>query len=346
MGCKDVSAGRRQFFQHLSSYVIVIGGLALLNLLTSDFPWVVFPAIGWGIGLVFHFTEMLLKESKSWGRLSKKWRDFLNHLRSYIIVIGTLGLINLFTTDYPWFLWPAFGWGIGLASHFASTVFKEDKASEQAEEAISEEAFQGRGQVPAEVDDVPEMAQEPRPKREQVTNPALQAHLERARAYRSQIQQIIRASRDEVARVRLQQLDAQVADWVKAIEGLARRIESFEQNTLIHQDLATVPRAIEGLETRLAEETDPTIHSQLERTLANRKNQLAALEKLRRTINQAEIQIESTMSSLGTIYSQLLTGQSTDHMADYSRLSAEVDEEVRSLQDQLEALEEVKLGRY
>jgi hypothetical protein len=32
-------------------------------------------------------------------------------------------------------------------------------------------------------------------------------------------------------------------------------------------------------------------------------------------------------------------------VADYSRLSAEVDEEVRLLQDRLEALEEVKLGR-
>jgi hypothetical protein len=31
-------------------------------------------------------------------------------------------------------------------------------------------------------------------------------------------------------------------------------------------------------------------------------------------------------------------------VADYSRLSVEVDEEVRLLQDQLEALREVKLG--
>ena len=338
-----MSARWRQFLQHLSSYVTVIGGLALLNLFTTDFPWVVFPAIGWGIGLVFHFTETLLAESKGWKLISKKWRDFLNHLRSYVIVIGALALVNLFTSEYPWFLWPALGWGIGLASHFASTVFKEDKAGEVMEETVSEESLQN--QVPV-VERSPEKVRQPRPEVERVTNPTIEAHLGRARAYRSQIEQIIRASRDEVARSRLQQLDTQVADWVKAIEGLARRIENFEQNTLIHQDLATVPRAIEGLEARLAEETDPTIRSQLERTLTSRKNQLAALVKLQRTINQAEIQIESTMSSLGTIYSQLLTGQSTDHVADYSRLSAEVDEEVRSLQDQLEALEEVKLGRY
>src|SRR6185369_11418138 len=26
--------------------------------------------------------------------------------------------INIFTGFYPWFLWPAFGWGIGLFSHY------------------------------------------------------------------------------------------------------------------------------------------------------------------------------------------------------------------------------------
>lgn len=339
-----MSARWRKFLQHFSSYVIIIGGLLLVNLVTSDSPWFIFPAIGWGIGLVFHFAETLLAESKDWQRISKKWRDFLTHLYSYIIVIGGLALINLATSDYPWFLWPALGWGIGLASHFASTIFKEDKARETAEEATSEDWRED--QVPAAVERSPERVQQPRPGTEQVTTPTIRAHLERARAYRAQIEQIIRASKDEVARGRLQQLDAQMADWVKAIEDLVRRIENFERNTLIHQDMATVPGAIEGLETRLAQETDPTIRSQLERTLTSRKNQLAALEKLQRTINQAEIQIESTMSSLGTIYSQLLTGQSTDHVADYSRLSADVDEEVRSLQDQLEALEEVKLSKY
>ena len=92
-------------------------------------------------------------------------------------------------------------------------------------------------------------------------------------------------------------------------------------------------------------ETNAGARTELEHTLVNRKNQLAALKRLQGTMRRAEIQIESTLSALGTIYSQLLTGQSTDHVADYSRLSAEVDEEVRTLQDQLEALQEVKLGQ-
>jgi hypothetical protein len=71
---------------------------------------------------------------------------------------------------------------------------------------------------------------------------------------------------------------------------------------------------------------------------------LVALETLQNTIKRAEIQIESTVSRLGTIYSQLLTSQSTSQVADYSRLAENVDEEVQVLQEQLEALREVKLG--
>ena len=78
--------------------------------------------------------------------------------------------------------------------------------------------------------------------------------------------------------------------------------------------------------------------------MTNRRNQMAALEHLQRIIKRAEIKIESTLSSLGTIYSQMLISQSTDHVADYSRLAADVDEEVRTLQDHLEALEEVRLS--
>lgn len=73
-------------------------------------------------------------------------------------------------------------------------------------------------------------------------------------------------------------------------------------------------------------------------------NGVVLLEHLQNMMKRAEIKIESTLSALGTIYSQILAGQSTDHVADYGRLSAEVDEEVRTLQDHLEALEEVKLG--
>jgi hypothetical protein len=42
------------FYSNLITYLIVIPLLAYFNYLTTDFPWVIFPAVGWGLGLLFH----------------------------------------------------------------------------------------------------------------------------------------------------------------------------------------------------------------------------------------------------------------------------------------------------
>ncbi|MFS4417088.1 2TM domain-containing protein [Maribacter sp. 2307ULW6-5] len=59
------------FYSHLMVYVLVIGVLAVFNFYTVNFPWVIFPAVGWGIGLAGHglgvFGQNLL--------FGKKWEE-------------------------------------------------------------------------------------------------------------------------------------------------------------------------------------------------------------------------------------------------------------------------------
>lgn len=172
----------------------------------------------------------------------------------------------------------------------------------------------------------------------------LKIYLDQTLTYQAQIDQLLKATSNASNRAHRLHLATQINIWTEAIQNLIQHIASLRQDTLIRQDLAAVPRAIEDLEAQLACEADPGIRAQLERTLINRRNQLASLQLLQSTVRKAEIQIESTLSLLGTIYSQMLIGQSTNHVADYGRLSLDVDEEVRRLQDQLEALWEVKGG--
>jgi serine/threonine-protein kinase len=42
----------RGFQGSVASYAVVIPGLALVNIATGPFPWVLFPAMGWGLGLL------------------------------------------------------------------------------------------------------------------------------------------------------------------------------------------------------------------------------------------------------------------------------------------------------
>jgi hypothetical protein len=282
--------------------------------------------------------------------VSGKWRGFLEHLGSYVIIIGMLGLINLFSDPHSlWFHWPALGWGAGLALHFWGLLLGRGKVEvEQQElhESQQHEAERDTGAIPTKrkKETRPRPAEYPLINKGQTYSTG-QAYLDKALAYQAQIENLVKTTSDITARSRLQDLAGEVNEWVEAIEDLTRRINDFQGNSLIRQDLEAVPQAIAKLEAQLTQEGDPDVRSQLERTLTNRRNQQASLERLQTMMRRAEIQIESTLSALGTIYSQLLTGESTDHVADYNRLSAEVDEEVRLLQDRLEALEEVKLNR-
>jgi uncharacterized coiled-coil protein SlyX len=166
--------------------------------------------------------------------------------------------------------------------------------------------------------------------------------LAQARDYQNKIELALDDSSD-LNSSRVAELTAHIERLTEAITDLSERVIELRGNETIRRDMRAVPEAITDLEQRIATEDDPDIIRQLNRTLTNRRKQLEALDVLDNTIKRAEIQIESTLSQLGTIYSQLLTGQSTSDVAVYHRLTDDVDEEVRLLEDHLDALREVKL---
>lgn len=275
--------------------------------------------------------------------LSPQWRRFVRQHRKRINVILMLAMINLVTSIMggefmPWFLFPSVFIAIPMLQDlFDMFMGEEDKETieddaEREETHAYEKPKRKKEPVAASV-------------AQTITSPTIQAHLDKARSYKEQIDAYIQATTDPLSRDRLQDLSNQINEWTEAIEVMAHRIGNYRQNEVISQDLKSVPQSIKKLEEQLDSETNPAIRAEIERTLANRKNQLATLQQLENTMKQAEIKMESTLASVGTIYSQLLTSQSTNHVADYSRLSDDVNEEVRTLQDHLEALEEVKLGR-
>ncbi|WP_041801196.1 2TM domain-containing protein [Flagellimonas ruestringensis] len=46
----------KSFYYSLIAYCIVIPFLVYINFRTTDIPWAIFPAIGWGLGLVSQWT--------------------------------------------------------------------------------------------------------------------------------------------------------------------------------------------------------------------------------------------------------------------------------------------------
>ncbi len=65
---------KKEFYQHLMSFVIVNFFLFALNMITSPFTWWFhFPLLGWGVGLAFHYVDVF--GIPGFDILSKEWEE-------------------------------------------------------------------------------------------------------------------------------------------------------------------------------------------------------------------------------------------------------------------------------
>lgn len=275
--------------------------------------------------------------------LSPEWREFLKKHSDdvngiVVLLVLTVILSFIIGSFFPWLFIPIAFIALNIGQDFVQLWLADE--SETQEASISESTL----------DETP--LAETLPQRKSATapqsaySPSMQAALDRARLYQAQIESYIKTTTSPHNETRLQDLAVQIGEWLETLETMARQVDTFQQNAVIKHDLDNVPQSIKKLQRQLQSETSPDIKRDLEQTLASRQQQWETLQNLQNSMKQAEIKIENTLASLGTIYSQLLTSQSTNHVADYSRLSEEVYEEVNVLQDHLEALEEVKSGKY
>jgi hypothetical protein len=72
-----VKRKRREFIPHGIAFVCVQILLIYLNIISTSFPWVMFPLLGWGIGLAAHYFEAV-----HWP--AKDLRDKIQALKSQI----------------------------------------------------------------------------------------------------------------------------------------------------------------------------------------------------------------------------------------------------------------------
>ncbi len=176
----------------------------------------------------------------------------------------------------------------------------------------------------------------------QIQSAQLRQKTAKALEYLRRIEESVAQTKEGVLRDRLKRTTEEVVDWVEAIYRLASRVDGYNRNKLIARDMDSVPKMIEDLQQRWAAETDPAMRRQLEQTIADRKRQLANLQALEDTMERAELQLERTLSALGTVYSQLLVLDTKGESAGRAqRLQEEISEQVHQLQDLTSAMDEV-----
>ena len=107
-------------------------------------------------------------------------------------------------------------------------------------------------------------------------------------------------------------------------------------------DLKSASSSIADNKRTLAEEDDPDVRKQLKKTIADSIRPLQTLQNLEINMEKADYRLDSTISSLGTIYSQLLlVGSKDESGGKLNRLQEEISEQVHQLNDLSEAMDEV-----
>lgn len=175
-----------------------------------------------------------------------------------------------------------------------------------------------------------------------IRNAELRKRVERAVEYRDRIDQVISKARDGVLREHLRDVSRGVNNWGENIFRLASRLDGYLSDEMIRQDRATVDPAIEDLKKRLALEDDDTVRRQISQAIAQKQIQRDNLKKLENTMEQAQFQLESTLTAMGTVYSQIMLLNARDVASGRAqRLQQDVNDQVQALQDVVSSVDEV-----
>lgn len=176
----------------------------------------------------------------------------------------------------------------------------------------------------------------------QIRNRSLRAEVEKALEYRDRIDQAINKSRESVLRDHLKDASQGITAWMENIFQLAQRLDAYLADQVIRQDLQAVEPAIESLKKRLALEDDEAVKRQISQAIAQRQIQRDNLHKLQNVMERAQFQLESTLTAMGTVYSQIMILGARDVASGRAdRLQQDIADQVQALQDVVQTVDEV-----
>ncbi len=176
----------------------------------------------------------------------------------------------------------------------------------------------------------------------QIKTQKYREQVNKALLYRQHIEQLIYNSPPGVLRDHLYDSTAGIADWIGKIFDLAKRLDVYARDQVLHRDLISAPGEVTRLLNAASSEDDPEVKAQIQSALTAAQGHWNNLRTLENKMEQAEFRLEETVTSLGTVYSQfqLVFAQRLGG-AEAQRLSADIKDQVQRLQDIITTMSEV-----
>ncbi|MCA9933440.1 MAG: hypothetical protein H6662_14555 [Ardenticatenaceae bacterium] len=178
---------------------------------------------------------------------------------------------------------------------------------------------------------------------ERLRDKQLQRQIKDALEYRGRIEEAVRGQGDSLLKDELTQTGVQIDEWLEHVYHLAQRIDRYRRDQqIVVRDRTRAEMRLAQLQQELVLETDTAVKETISTTIEGLQKQIDTVERLQNTIQRAELQLENTLTSLRTIYSQTMLVEAKDIDSSRARrLRHEISEEVNELNDVLVAMDEV-----
>lgn len=242
-------------------------------------------------------------------------------LESALTIALTIILVFLFPQPFPWWQW--WYWLIlGVAGELLVlyTSINDERTGRRVVSDMLRQEF-NPGEIRA---------------------PEYRQRVEKALEYRQRIEEHVRSLDAGLLRDHLLDTTGGVADWVASVFGLAKRVDRYNSDQVLLRDRRDLPREIVELRARLQREDNDAVRQELQQAIAGKEGQLVNLQKLQNMMEKAEYQLETTLTALGTVYSQILLVSAKDiDSGRAQRLREDISDQVAALQSLQTTLDEV-----
>jgi hypothetical protein len=176
----------------------------------------------------------------------------------------------------------------------------------------------------------------------EIHTPAYRQKVTKALEYRKQMEYLLQHTRDGALRTHLEATVNDVSDWISNMFALARRLDHYSRTTILKQDKDVIPRELQALGDRMKAERDPVVRAQLQRSIEQKRAQLEQIERLDSTMERAALQLDDTLSAMGTVYAQVQLIDAKDIDGGRAqRLQQDIASQIQSLSDVQQAMDEV-----
>jgi hypothetical protein len=238
-------------------------------------------------------------------------------------VIIALVLVLTFVYPRPFVWWPRFGWlllGLVALGVIIYSSLTDAEANAEILLNIFQEQFNPRA----------------------ITDKDLRSKVESALEYQRRIETQIRQQSSGLIRDRLNDTAGQITAWLSSIYQIALRLDTYRRDDLIDRERAMLPKEIDQLMAQRRNESNPKVQEQLDNVLTSKRNHWSAIRDLDARMKEAALQLDQSVTSLATIYSQvqLIDAQSIGS-GSAERLQADIREQVARLNDLVSSINDV-----